>query len=85
MKTLAAKKTGTVYEDDRQEIRLAMVMTGGVSLAIWMGGATTEISRATRGEGVYEELLDLTASEARIDVISGASAGGSMVRCWPSL
>jgi patatin-related protein len=74
--TLAATTTGLVHKDDRQELRLAMVMTGGVSLAIWMGGATAEVARAIGGEGPYQELLDLTGTDARIDVISGASAGG---------
>jgi hypothetical protein len=28
-----------------EELRLATVMTGGVSLAVWMGGVTAEIGR----------------------------------------
>src|SRR5215211_1964824 len=61
---------------DLQEIRLALVMNGGVSLAIWMGGVTRELDRTRRGEGAYGELLALSRSTARIDVIAGASAGG---------
>ena len=64
-------------EDDLQELRLAVVMTGGVSLAVWMGGVTLEIDRLRRRKsGVYADLLDLTASKVRVDVISGSSAGG---------
>ncbi|MBM7786308.1 patatin-like protein [Tenggerimyces flavus] len=59
-----------------EEIRLAVVLNGGVSLAIWMGGATLEIDRLTRREGPYAALLDLMGSEARADVITGSSAGG---------
>jgi len=44
-------------ERPRQEVRLAVVLTGGVSLAVWMGGVAreinllTQVSRAQR-EGV---------------------------------
>lgn len=61
---------------ERQEVRLALVMNGGVSLAVWMGGATCELDRLRRADGAYGRLLDLTLTEARIDVIAGASAGG---------
>lgn len=63
-------------DPNREELRIALVMNGGVSLAIWIGGLTCEVSRALRREGVYGELLDLLHSEARVDVISGTSAGG---------
>jgi len=64
-------------EQDRQELRLAVVMTGGVSLAVWMGGVALEIDRLRRCQpGTYAKLLGLTASEVRVDVISGSSAGG---------
>ena len=60
-----------------EELRLALVMNGGVSLAVWMGGVAYEINRFI-GEThpVYESLLTLTRTRARVDVISGASAGG---------
>jgi patatin-related protein len=72
---------------DRREIRLALVLNGGVSLAIWIGGVVAEIDRARRAgmsqdadldevESIYRTLLDLTDSVLRTDVISGASAGG---------
>ena len=74
--TVAVELTGEVAIPDRQEIRLALVMTGGVSLAVWMGGATREIDRLQRREGTYAELLDLTGTDPIVDVISGSSAGG---------
>lgn len=33
-----------VTDEDRQEIRIAVTMTGGVSLAIWMGGVARELN-----------------------------------------
>jgi hypothetical protein len=52
-------------------------MTGGVSLAVWMGGAAHELNRVVRGgPGAYRQLLDLTGTRARVDVIAGTSAGG---------
>jgi len=60
-----------------EELRFALVMNGGVSLAVWMGGVTTEIARAVRGSHpVYRDLLELTQTRARVDVICGTSAGG---------
>jgi predicted acylesterase/phospholipase RssA len=61
---------------DREELRIALVLNGGVSLAIWMGGACHEVDRLTRREGAYAALLDWVRSDARVDVISGTSAGG---------
>ena len=62
---------------EREELRLALVMNGGVSLAVWMGGVTDEIFRlVTQRHPVYAKLLDLTQTVARVDVISGTSAGG---------
>lgn len=53
-----------------------MVLNGGVSLAVWMGGVALELDRLTRGDGPYAVLLDLVRSTARADVIAGTSAGG---------
>jgi predicted acylesterase/phospholipase RssA len=60
----------------KEEIRFAVVLNGGVSLAVWMGGAVREIDRVTRGEGTYGVLLELLNATARADVIAGTSAGG---------
>jgi hypothetical protein len=71
----------------RQEIRLAVVMTGGVSLCIWMGGVARELNLllhsgnnaselARRVQGCYQRLLDLLSADVSVDVLSGTSAGG---------
>ncbi len=59
-----------------EELRLAVVLNGGVSLAIWMGGVVLEIHRLTKREGVYGRVLLALNSRARADVIAGTSAGG---------
>jgi Protein of unknown function (DUF3376)/Patatin-like phospholipase len=71
----------------RQEIRLAVVMTGGVSLAIWMGGVARELNLLLHGgniasplaaqvQGCYQSLRDLLSVDVSADVLSGTSAGG---------
>lgn len=62
--------------DDVRELRLALVMTGGVSLAVWMGGVSGEVFRCIGSEGLYGDLCDLTATRVVVDVMSGSSAGG---------
>ncbi|MGW5107515.1 patatin-like protein [Nocardia sp. NPDC004123] len=68
-----------------EEIRFAVVLNGGVSLAVWMGGVTMEIDRIAKAGGVsdtrgdnatYSAMLKLTRSSARVDVLTGTSAGG---------
>lgn len=68
---------------DKQEIRIAVVMTGGVSLAIWTSGVAVELLRLTQASlGVssapreYGQILDLLQTKAKVDVITGTSAGG---------
>jgi patatin-related protein len=58
------------------ELRIAVAMNGGVSLSVWMGGATLELYRLAKSEGLYADLLAKTRMRARVDVISGTSAGG---------
>src|SRR2546421_13033039 len=71
----------------RQEIRFAVVMTGGVSLAIWVGGVARELNLllrrggggsdlARRVQGSYQRLLDILSVDVCVDVLSGTSAGG---------
>jgi patatin-related protein len=75
---------GQPVETERQEVRIAVVMNGGVSLAIWISGVAMELNRiVSSSRGVerqtvreYQALLDLLQASARIDVISGTSAGG---------
>jgi patatin-related protein len=66
--------------DDFEDVRLAVVLNGGVSLAVWMGGVTLEISQLIAKPlpvaEVYRALLSELKSTARVDVISGTSAGG---------
>ena len=76
-------------------MRLALVLNGGVSLAVWMGGVTAEIDRMRRaaypalmhggGDPVlkrWEHLLERLRVRLIVDVIAGASAGGLNGRCW---
>ena len=65
-----------MQDHDVRELRLALVMTGGVSLAVWMGGVAGEVFRCIRNEGLYGDLCDLTATRVVVDVMSGSSAGG---------
>ena len=59
-----------------EELRLAVVMNGGVSLAVWIGGVTLEYGRLVAGDSAYGELQTLMDTTTRIDVICGTSAGG---------
>ena len=59
-----------------EEVRFAVVLNGGVSLAVWMGGVVLELDRLTRASDGYRNLLRLVGATARADVISGTSAGG---------
>ncbi len=59
-----------------REIRLGLVLYGGVSLAIYINGVTREFHRAVRGEGIYRVIKALTDSDITVDIVSGTSAGG---------
>jgi patatin-related protein len=63
-------------EERSREVRIGLVMYGGVSLAIYMNGIANELFRAVRGRGVYRLFKQLTDSDVVVDVVSGASAGG---------
>lgn len=71
------------------ELRLALAMRGGVSLAVWIGGAVAEIDvvrRASLGERsnscptaseFWKRVLETTCYDrVAVDVLAGASAGG---------
>lgn len=75
----------------RTEVRLALVLNGGVSLAVWMGGVVHELDLARRASlglppptdpldaAVFEHwrrVCDQAAVTLRVDVIAGTSAGG---------
>lgn len=57
-----------------KELRLAVVMSGGVSLAIWMGGVTHNLLRLVETPGYFGLPEDVYLPS--IDVIAGTSAGG---------
>jgi predicted acylesterase/phospholipase RssA len=56
------------------ELRIALVLNGGVSLAVWISGVVHELDRLRRREPPYDTWLG--EQDARVDVIAGASAGG---------
>ncbi|MGP3689308.1 patatin-like phospholipase family protein [Streptomyces sp. IBSNAI002] len=71
------------------ELRLALAMRGGLSLAVWMGGACCETAALRRaaplpadgepepGDSVYRALLGACGyDDVDIDVVVGTSAGG---------
>ncbi len=66
------------------ELRIAMGMRGGVSLAVWMGGACSEVDRLRHSldddapaDSVYRRLLEAGGhASVAVDVLAGASAGG---------
>ena len=59
-----------------REVRLAVSMVGGTSLAIYENGVAQELLRLVQGRGAYGLLKRLTRSHALIDILSGTSAGG---------
>ncbi len=65
-----------------EEVRFCVVLNGGVSLAVWMGGTVLELDRLIKaGQGetsrtAYGLMLALAGATARADVIAGTSAGG---------
>ncbi|GAB3670859.1 hypothetical protein GCM10027597_02880 [Saccharopolyspora tripterygii] len=70
--------------DDGDELRLALAMRGGASMAVWIGGAVAEIDRLRESLGGDGESEHPWAALARlagyrsvsVDVLAGASAGG---------
>ncbi len=69
----------------QRELRLAVVMNGGVSLAVWMGGVTAELdnlrtAEASTRSGVAQAWTDILQaggySKVVVDVVAGTSAGG---------
>ena len=60
----------------RREVRVAVSMVGGSSLAIYENGVAQELFRMTQGRGAYGVLKRITHSHAFVDILSGTSAGG---------
>lgn len=84
----AESPVAMVDPDVDRELRLAVTMNGGVSLAVYIGGVAHEFDRLTRGAAGYGALLAKFGYASRnddgetydrlpiIDVITGTSAGG---------
>jgi predicted acylesterase/phospholipase RssA len=74
--------------ETRRQIRFGLVLNGGVSLAVWIGGVTLELDNLRRAapsapdpgvdstSAIYRELLEILEEDVIVDVIAGASAGG---------
>lgn len=60
----------------QEELRLALAMTGGVSLAIWMGGVANEVYRLLHEQSVWGDVFDVMGQHPVVDLVSGTSAGG---------
>ncbi len=66
-------------EEVGTELRLALAMRGGVSLAVWIGGACREIDdlRNAKRSDFWGLLKDFAGyGSVAVDVMAGASAGG---------
>ena len=74
--TVSSQDNGQQSPGYSREIRLGLVMYGGVSLAIYINGVAREFYRAVRGESAYKLLKALTDSDIVVDIMSGTSAGG---------
>lgn len=68
-----------------EELRVALALNGGVSLAVWMAGCAVELDRARRakradgerdGRRVFDVLCECLGRRLVIDIITGTSAGG---------
>ncbi|HEY5857416.1 MAG TPA: patatin-like phospholipase family protein [Aldersonia sp.] len=80
----AAAETATTDADPtkKKEVRYGLVLNGGVSLAVWMGGVTHELNRLRLAsedddsDSVWREILDHAGRSIAVDLIAGTSAGG---------
>jgi Protein of unknown function (DUF3376)/Patatin-like phospholipase len=89
---LAAQREEPPPDPLVEEVRVAMALNGGVSLAVWMGGCAVELDCARRAHvgheqlgaagqavpdrTVYHALCAAFRRELVIDLMSGSSAGG---------
>jgi patatin-related protein len=60
----------------RDEVRLGLVLYGGVSLAIYINGVAQEFWNVVKGRGPYRLLKGLIDADVVVDIVSGTSAGG---------
>jgi len=88
----AEEPTAESAADRQRGLRFAIAIRGGVSLAVWMGGAVREVVRLREGSiaehGTYARMLRLAGytqptgdggselTPVTIDVLAGTSAGG---------
>ncbi len=63
-------------EERSWEIRIALVLYGGVSLAVYENGVTRAFYDLVKENGPFKLLLKLLDADATVDVVAGASAGG---------
>jgi patatin-related protein len=63
-------------DNKEREVRLGLVLFGGVSLAVYMNGVAEEFYNAVRGRGLYGEIKDALGADIVVDIVSGTSAGG---------
>ena len=73
---MVSNKTSQLNPIFSNEIRLGLVLYGGVSLAIYMNEVSREFYDSVRGHGFYKFIKALTDSDIIVDIISGTSAGG---------
>ena len=62
--------------DTSREIRVALVLYGGVSLAVYENGVARCFCDLVRKQGVFKPLLQFLNAHAVVDVVAGSSAGG---------
>lgn len=74
--TTREAETQAVRGEPTREIRVALVLYGGVSLAIYENGVTRAFHDLVCGKGGFEFLLRLLDAKAVVDVVAGTSAGG---------
>lgn len=60
----------------QRTVKVALVLYGGVSLAVYENGVTRCFYDLVKARGIFGPLLDLLGARAEVDVISGTSAGG---------
>ncbi len=71
------KSTTTTSSKERQrEIRIALVLYGGVSLAVYENGVTRAFYDLVKENGPFKLLLEILNANAVVDVVAGTSAGG---------
>ena len=75
--------SATAVPVEPEEVRVAMALNGGVSLAVWMGGCAVELDRARRSQTardeaprIYDTLCEAFDWRLAIDILTGSSAGG---------